>query len=167
MSLAGKCVRWAAVADKSSSDERTWTKCPSVDHLDRNKWISAGRGDAQQLCSSLNHVVKSVSPPVYVHGRVLEEKQPGGWSHLTPKTLQSTHTFSASCAGITKVNNKNLELKPSLCLSGVNWLRRMDGVWWSAIAQERQRTPSSLIWWWDCALDRYTHTQSLMMPFWL
>lgn len=58
-------------------------------------------------------------------------------------------------------NVKNVEVKLSaffLCLSGVNWLRPMVGVWWSAIVQERQRTPSSLTWWWASVLDRYTHT---------
>lgn len=42
-----------------------------------------------------------------------------------------------------------------MCLIGVNWLRTVVGASWSAIALERLKTPLSLTWWLDSALDRY------------
>lgn len=43
-------------------------------------------------------------------------------------------------------------------LLGVSWLRAAVGVWWSAIALGRLKTPSSLTWWLDSAPDRYRQT---------
>lgn len=45
-----------------------------------------------------------------------------------------------------------------MCLIGVNWLRKTVGASWSAIALERLKTPLSLTWWLDSALDRYRWT---------